>query len=151
MVSYCRESILRLMLQLLRHHRRRIAWLPLLLVLVGGLSMFAQGCLAAASSASDHAAHTGHSGHGAMPCCEQPGDCGDRLCLGPDCPGMQAADRQAPPALGETRVQPLPESAAIPAASPPRIAAAVPPRRLEPAPATDPGDHAAQRFRRLRI
>ena len=147
-----------LMLQLLRHHRYRIAWLPLLLMLASGLSLFAQGCLAAASSVSEHAEHAGHSGHGAarqaddlVSCCEQPGDCGDRICVEPACPGMQSADRQALPALAEIRIQPLPEPAAILTASPPRMPAAVPPRRFEPAPAADPGEHPAQRFHRLRI
>ena len=43
----------KLMLSVLRHHRHRVAWLPLVLMLASGLSLFAQGCLAAASSASD--------------------------------------------------------------------------------------------------
>lgn len=139
------------MLQLLRHHRRRIAWLPLLLMLVGGLSLFAQGCLAAASSAPIHAEHVEHSGHGAMPCCERQGGCGDGVCLEPACPGMQSADRQAPPALAETRIPSLPEPPAILAESPPNLPAAAPPRRFEPTPGADPGDHPAQRFYRLRI
>lgn len=139
------------MLQLLRHHRRRIAWLPLLLMMSGGLSLFAQGCLAAASSDAGRVGHAEHSGHAAMPCCEQPGHCGDGACLEPACPGMQSADRQAPPALAEIRIQSLAEPAAILAASPPRLSAEVSPPGFEPAPGADPGDHPAQRFHRLRI
>ena len=138
----------RRMLQLLRQNRRRIAWLPLLVMLTGGLSLFAQGCLAAAASASEH---SGHSGHGTMPCCEQPGNCGDGVCLEPACPGMQSADRQAPPALAEIRNPPLPEPTAVLAVSPPVVPPAVPPPRCEPAPDADPGVHPAQRFHRLRI
>jgi hypothetical protein len=136
------------MLRLLRHHRHRIAWLPLLLMLASGLSLFAQGCLAAASSAPDHA---NHGGHGSMPCCEQPGDCGDGFCLEPACPGMQSADRQAPPAFAEVRIPSPPEAVAILAVSPPPLPPAVPPRWIELAPDADPGKHPAQRFHRLRI
>ena len=139
------------MLSVLRHHRHRVAWLPLVLMLASGLSLFAQGCLAAASSASDHAEHAEHIGHGPMPCCEQPGDCGDGVCLEPACPGMHSADRQALPALAEIQAQPLPEPIAPVAASPPRLPAAVAPPKFEPAPGADPGNHPAQRFHRLRI
>jgi hypothetical protein len=64
---------------------------------------------------------------------------------------MQSADRQTPPALTEIRLQPLPEPLAAVAESPLRVPAAVPPRRFEPSPVAHPGEHPAQRFRRLRI
>lgn len=141
------------MLESLRHHRRRIVWLPLLLLSLSGLSFWAQGCLATLLPVGEpvHGEHTGHAGHGGMPCCQQPGACEKPDCLQPDCLGMQAAERQAQPALAETPAPPEPHLVAVLLADPPGDAGPPPIGRWLPPPAADPADHPAQRFHRLRV